>query len=130
MSFTELKLADLKKVSESFGVDISDVKTKQEVIARIEEEGISYQMYDKFLNSEKEDIQVSITEKKKREKLDKSNSVLIRMDRANLSYVSHGYTFTQEHPFMAMPEETAQDIFDKEEGFRLATPREANEFYS
>ena len=35
MSFTELKLTDLKQISDSFGVDISDIKTKQEVIARL-----------------------------------------------------------------------------------------------
>jgi hypothetical protein len=28
-----------------------------------------------------------------------------------------------------MDEATAQEIFDKEEGFRLATPKEVQEFY-
>jgi hypothetical protein len=52
------------------------------------------------------------------------------MTRANFRYDILGYTFTKEHPFMAMKEEDAQKIFDMEEGFRLATPREAQEFYS
>ena len=104
MSFTELKLADLKKVSDSFGVDISDIKSKNEIIARLEEEGVTYQMYDKFANSEKEEIKVPATEKKKREKLDMSNSVLVKMERDNLSYSANGYSFTREHPFVAMPE--------------------------
>jgi hypothetical protein len=41
-----------------------------------------------------------------------------------------GKTFTKEHPFVAMGKEDAQRIFDKEEGFRLATPAEVREFYN
>ena len=33
MSFTELKVTDLRKIADSFGVDTSGVKTKQEIIA-------------------------------------------------------------------------------------------------
>ena len=130
MSFTELKLPDLKKVADSFGVDISDVKSKVEVVARLEEECITWQMYDKFNNAEKEEIKVPAFEQKKREaKLTKGNSVLVKMERNNHSYQAIGYTFSQEHPFVAMPEKHAQNIFDTQVGFRLATPREAQEFY-
>jgi hypothetical protein len=41
-----------------------------------------------------------------------------------------GVTFTKEHPFVAVSEDIAQEIFDKEEGFRLASPREVQEYYS
>jgi hypothetical protein len=41
-----------------------------------------------------------------------------------------GKTFTKDHPFVAMSQSDAQKIFDKEEGFRLATPTEVKEFYS
>ena len=41
-----------------------------------------------------------------------------------------GFTFTKEHPFIAMSNEAAQAIFDKEEGFRLATPKEVQEYYN
>lgn len=130
MSFTELKLADLKKVSDSFGVDISNIKTKQEVIARLEEEGITYQMYSKFNDSKKEEIEIPEIEKKKREKIMKTqDAVLVKMDRSNHSFSTLGYSFSQEHPFVAMPESDAQAIFDVEEGFRIATPREAQEYY-
>jgi hypothetical protein len=56
--------------------------------------------------------------------------VLVRMTRANFRYDAMGFTFTDQHPFVAMSEETAQEIFDKEEGFRLATPKEAQDFYN
>jgi hypothetical protein len=52
------------------------------------------------------------------------------MDRENPSYSTHGYVFTQDHPFIAMSESDAQNIFDNEIGFRPATPREAQEFYN
>lgn len=52
------------------------------------------------------------------------------MTRANFRYDIMGHTFTKDHPFVAMKEEDAQKIFDVEEGFRLATPKEAQEFYS
>ena len=61
--------------------------------------------------------------------LDK-DSVLVRMTRANFRYDIMGYTFTKEHPFVAMKEEDAQEIFDREEGFRMATPREVQEYYN
>jgi len=131
MSFTELKLPELKKIADSFGVDISDIKTKNEVVSRLAEEGITWQMYDKFTNTEKEEVKVPAIEQKKRAaKLDKSNSVLVKMERNNHSYQAAGYTFTSQHPFVAMPEEIAQNIFDTQVGFRLATPREAQEFYN
>jgi len=132
MSFTDLKISDLKKVAETFGVDISEVKTKNEIVALIEEEGITYQMYDKFSNAEKQDVEVPAAEKQKREKkvLTKENSILVKMERANHSYQTLGYTFTQEHPFVAMPEDQANMVFDMETGFRVATPREAQEYYS
>ena len=58
-----------------------------------------------------------------------ADSILVRMTRENYRYDIHGHTFTKEHPFVAMPEEDAQKIFDTEEGFRLATPKEVQDFY-
>jgi hypothetical protein len=132
MSFTELKINELKKVAESFGVDLEGAKAKQEIIALLEEEGITYQMYSKFTEAEKADPEIPEFEKKQREKkiMKTSNAVLVKMDRMNHSYQTNGYTFTQEHPFVAMSESDAQSIFDSQSGFRLATPREAQEYYS
>jgi hypothetical protein len=52
------------------------------------------------------------------------------MTRENFRYDINGFTFTKEHPFIAMTEDNAQEIFDKEEGFRLATPKEVQEYYN
>ena len=132
MSFTSLKIGDLKKVAESFGVDITDAKTKPEIAALLEEEGVTYQMYEGIANIEKVDIEIPEIEKKKREKVLKTSdkSVLVKMERNNHSFNTAGYTFSQEHPFVAMSESDAQQIFDSQIGFRLATPREAQEYYA
>jgi hypothetical protein len=129
MSFEDLKLTDLKKVAESFGIDMPEKATKQSLILALQEEGITYEMYNKFSGAEKQDVKLD-DEPKKKIKLDKSKTVLVRMDRQNPSYSTYGYVFTQEHPFIAMTEDDAQRIFDNEMGFRPATPREAQEFYN
>jgi hypothetical protein len=132
MSFTELKIADLKQVAETFGVDAKSLKSKQEIVAVLEEEGISYDMYVKLQKIEKVDIEIPESEKRKREgkKAKPDNSMLVKMERMNHSFQTMGYTFSQQHPFVAMSEEDAQRIFDTQDGFRLATPREAQEFYA
>ena len=133
MSFTDLKITELRKAADSFGIDTKEFKTKPEIIAALEEEGISWQMYAKFDNAEKQDIEVPEIEKKKRESKimgKTANQVLVKMERMNHSYQVGVYTFSQEHPFIAMSETEAQKIFDTEDGFRLATPREAQEYYA
>ena len=57
-------------------------------------------------------------------------TMLVRMDRKNGIYETRGVTFTRDHPYALVDLDTAQDIFDNEEGFRPATPRELQEFYS
>lgn len=56
--------------------------------------------------------------------------ILVKMDRQNPHYEVCGKVFTKDHPFVLMSEVEAQRIFDTEHGFRVATPREASEYYS
>jgi hypothetical protein len=127
MSFNTMKTADLKKVADHFAVDLEDAKTKSAILSALEEEGITYEMYDKFLNAEtvKPDI---LDKPKKRES--SPNDVLVRMDRENAHYEVNGYTFTREHPFAVMHPDDAEFIFETQEGFRMATPREVQEYYN
>ena len=129
MSFDTLKITELKKVADSFGIDLPEKATKQSVILSLQDEGITWDMYAKFSGADKEEIKVD-EQPKKKVKLDKANTILVRMDRLNPSYSTHGYVFTQQHPFIAMSEDEAQTIFDTEIGFRPATPREAQDFYN
>jgi len=133
MSFNSLKLADLKNVADSFGVDLPSKISKNDLILLLEEEGITYQMYDKFANVEKEEVSAEVGQPA-RLNLSKENSILVKMDRENYSYQigtpQGAVTFTKEHPFVALPESVAQDVFDYHQGFRPATPREVQDYYS
>lgn len=129
MSFDTLKLNELKKVAESFGIDMPEKVTKQTIILALEEEGVTFDAYAKFSGAEQVEVKLE-DQPKRKTKLDKTNTILVRMDRSNPSYSTQGYTFTQQHPFIAMSEDDAQRIFDNEDGFRPATPREAQEFYN
>lgn len=131
MSFETLKVAELKKIAEDFAVDADGLKSKSDIIAALAEEGVTWAVYNKTLKdvAEAEDISDEILPKFDPKKDLAEDTVLVRMTRANFRYDILGHTFTSEHPFVAMREKQAQEIFDKEEGFRLATPKEVQEYY-
>lgn len=131
MTFETMKVAELRKIAEDFAVDTEGLKNKADIIAALSEEGVTYAVYAKTLDIKEEEAEMN--EEEVLPKPDKSqfkDNVLVRMTRPNFRYDILGYTFTKDHPFVAMKEEDAQKIFDVEEGFRLATPKEAQEYYS
>jgi hypothetical protein len=128
MSFDTLKVSELKTIAEGFGIELSEKPSKQSIILALQDEGITYDMYAKFSGADK--VELEEPKEMKKVTLDKSKTVLVRMDKQNPSYTVYGQTFTREHPFVAMSESEAQRIFDTEPGFRPATPREAQEFYN
>ena len=128
MSFDTMKISELKKVAQSFGIDLPEKVSKQEIILAMQDEGITYAEYAKFSDTEK--VELEQPKKQGKVSLEKGKTILVKMDKANPSYTVYGYTFTQQHPFVAMSEDEAQRIFDTEPGFRPATPREAQEFYN
>ena len=133
MSFETLKVAELKKIAEDFAVDIEGLKNKTEIIAALSEEGVTFSVYEKTILKMEDEAEYESPEvlpKFDPKKDQAKDEVLVRMTRANYRYDILGYTFVKEHPFIAMKEEDAQKIFDVEEGFRLATPKEAQEFYN
>jgi TusA-related sulfurtransferase len=122
-----MKVGQLKEVAEYFAVDLESAKTKNEIMAALEEEGVTFEMYAKFTEAETETIDVP---EKKAKKVASGDTVLVKMDRENARFEINGFTFTREHPFVAMSEEDADFIFSIEEGFRMATPREVQEYYN
>jgi hypothetical protein len=133
MSFETLKVSELKQVAEDFGVDAENLKNKKDIIAALAEEGVSWSVYAKtkqIAEDEQEDTSEEVLPKFDPKKENPEDTVLIRMTRANYRYDILGHTFTKEHPFVAMNKDQAQAIFDKEEGFRLATPKEVQDFYN
>ena len=136
MSFDVMKIDELKKVAEGFGVDLDGAKNKVEILSVLLEEGVTFDMYNKFVEAEREQIEeperVEEVVKQKPQDLKKQNKdkVLIKMERHNFTYQTYGHSFSKDHPFIAMSEKDAQTIFDNEQGFRMATPKEVQEFYS
>lgn len=130
MSFDTLKVGELKAIAEDFAVETEGLKNKQDIIAALSEEGVTYELYTKTLKDiedAKEEIEILPVFDPKAERTE--DTVLVRMTRANFRYDILGHTFTQEHPFVAMHKDSAQEIFDIEEGFRLATPKEVQDYY-
>jgi hypothetical protein len=132
MSFDTLKVKELKTLAADFAVDVDGLKNKADVIAALTEEGVTWSVYQgtlKNIENAKEDADEILPRLDPNQKLDE-DMVLVKMDRPNYRYDALGFTFTLEHPFVAMKPDVAQEIFDKEEGFRLATPREVQEYYN
>ena len=133
MSFETLKVSELKKIAEDFAVDTDGLKNKADIIAALSEEGVTWSVYNKTIEKmeeDEEDMSVEVLPKFDPKAEQPENTVLVRMTRANFRYDIMGFTFTKEHPFVAMNKDDAQKIFDKEEGFRLATPKEVQEYYN
>lgn len=131
MSFDTLKVGELRAIAEDFAVDTEGLKNKQDIIAALSEEGVTYAVYAKTLKDvedAKEEIEILPVFDPKQERSE--DTVLVMMTRANFRYDIMGHTFTNTHPFVAMNKDAAQQIFDKEEGFRLATPKEVQDYYS
>jgi len=127
MSFKDLKLTDLKAIAENFAIDMPQKVTKNDLILLLQEEGVTYEDYERFANVEKvkPDLPVRPTLN-----LNAEENILVKMDRENHSFQVGGVTFTREHPFMAVPKYFADELFMSNEGFRPATPREIQEYYS
>ncbi len=133
MSFETLKISELKKIAEDFAVETQGLKNKADIIAALAEEGVTWSVYSKTIKQIEEELENMDTEvlpKFDPKAEQPENTVLVRMTRDNFRYDIMGVTFTKEHPFVAMSRDDAQEIFDKEEGFRLATPKEVQEYYN
>lgn len=130
MSFSNLKLDELRKVADTFAVEHETAKNKADLIALLAEEGVSFDMYNKFTEAEKVEAEVDDRPVAKAPEPLSVGQVLVKMERMNPRYDVNEFTFTQDNPFIVMTEKKAQEIFDTQQGFRLATPKEAQEFYS
>ena len=130
MSFDTLKVAELKVIATDFAVDAEGLKNKKDIIAALAEEGVTWSVYQSTVEAIEKDTEEIEILPKFDPKAQPENTILVRMTRDNHRYDIHGYTFTKDHPFVAMSEEDAQKIFDTEEGFRLATPKEVQDFYN
>lgn len=140
MSFIKLNTDVLTQVADHFGVDIDDVEKtdkgepkRQPLIKAITSSGITWEMYKQAF-PDFEDLPEVKTEPTG-EKVEKSPvreepKVLLRMMRTNPLFEVRGYKFAKDHPFNAVNQSDAEYIISNYEGFRVALPSEAEEFYS
>lgn len=131
MSFETLKKEDLLKIAEEFGSDVKPSDTKAIIIATLNEDGVTWEQaaqLDKQVAEKdaelKADKKVADAEAKAQEE-----QQLLRMMRENGTFDIRGYRFTKSHPFAVVAASDAEWIVENVDGFRYATPREAQEFY-
>jgi len=114
MSFETLKVAELREIAENFAVDTDGIKSKADIIAALAEDGVTWTVYQKTLEKIKDANEDVFSTEEVLPRLDPKSvnaedTVLVRMTRENFRYDILGFTFTKEHPFVAMQEEQAQE---------------------
>ena len=130
MSFENLKIAELREVADAFGVDRSEAKTKKLLLAALAEDGVTSEDYAKFVDADKVEVEDAEVEAPKK-KVVTGPEILVKMNRENPTYEILGHRFTREHPYIAMSQEEAQEVFDHDpRGFVIATPAEVQNYYS
>jgi hypothetical protein len=137
MSFEDLKKDELLEAAEIFGTDVRPTSTKADIIAALLEDGIDYDTYEKFKAKDEDESEDSAEDEEKpaqkpakAKKEEKENVVLLRMTRLNGTFEIRGYRFTREHPYALVSERDADYLIEEIGGFRIASPREAKEFYN
>lgn len=137
-SFKDLTVAELEAVAEQFAVDLKTNMRKPAIIKEIEENGVTFDMYQALLEPaeeaiEDEDIDVVVApvtpQPAVEEEDDDADYVVVKMTRTNFTYQVRGYRFTRQHPYALVKEEDADYLIERDGGFRMASPREVREFY-
>jgi hypothetical protein len=124
---SKMKVAELREIAEANGVDHSEAKNKQELLALMAEEGVDDAFYASTVEAVEDDPMPAPAPAKPKTPAD----TLVFMNRANPTFEIKGHRFTSQHPYVAMSSDEAQEVFDFDpRGFRLATPNEVKEYYS
>lgn len=146
MSFSTLKVEDLKKVAEFFVVDVEAADedkgpTKKELLAALSagDDPVTWDQYkeiylpaveagnDKPVEDEDDDVEPAPAPV---DKYADSEKVLIKYERKNPTFEILDFTFTTRHPFASVPAEVAEHLVRNVEGFRLALPSELKDYYN
>lgn len=133
MSFQKINKDDLLRMAtEEFGIEFTNVNpSKPEIIAALGESGVTWDMakkFDKTIAAEAVIVEAEVAQENAALKAAEPQT-LLRMQRENSTYEIRGYKFTKEHPYGIVSESDAEWIVENDQGFRYATPREAQEFY-
>jgi hypothetical protein len=130
---------ELVAYADEFGVEVKHSWTKKAVAKAFAEDGVTVALINGFKPDTAEELKEAglqpVTPGELEpapvvEVADEDDLVLVRMTRANRSYEVRGHRYTTEHPFALVTEATADFLIEVETGFRMATPKEAREYYS
>lgn len=115
MSFKLKNKEELIGIGAAFNVVLEPDQTKNEMLEELEKQEVTWDMWK---------------EKQEQEQEERSEMVLLKMERANRTYETHGARFTHDHPYVLVTRQQADQILGTEDGFRMASPQEAERFYS
>lgn len=139
MSFKKVPRAELLRTAQDdFAVEVDKSWPKGKIIEALDESGVDFEMYldhnpdarEKYTDVPKEVVQSPVVKTAPPVEDENQRKVLIKMERENGLYEIGKYRFTKTHPYVLVNEDDAERIILHEEGFRQATPRELQEFYS
>ena len=126
-SFNDLDRSQLEAAASTFGVTIDGRWNDATLAGKLIEAGITMDQIE-GAKGVLESTPSAAIEMFSEEKSGDTRAV-VKMERPNRSYSVLGYKFTNEHPYVVMPEEDALWITDTVDGFRVAHPTEAAKFY-
>lgn len=141
MSFSKMEKSDLLTVAETFGVEVDGRWGEERIRTEILGDGITWDMWEEAnasvipelldeVEPEPEEEEPEPVKQETTQRFKARNSVeLLKMERWNPTFSILGYKFEREHPFVLVKPEDAEWIMAHEEGFRIATPEEAEAFY-
>lgn len=143
MSFKKLNKAELVAAVDAFALDV-EVLEPEVIRDALEDSGVTAEMFvemfpdtaSKFKTKKaKADNPKNVVVDEPR-KFVASSDYLVKMVRKNpyfevASKERPGFVFkfTKDHPYNLMGPEDAEHVLSGEEGFRIATPKELQDFY-
>ncbi len=133
-------LNELKELCEAFEITYSKNARKQDIIEAINEAKVTWEMYEesskslfdytpepKIDHKDAEEKQLKAPEIKETKV---ETRILLKMISGRGAYLSRGYLFTMDEPFVFVPEEIAKKILSRsEDEIREATAEEVKQFY-
>lgn len=130
MSLDKLKKDELQTAVEYFGGEYEESDKKADLLRRLDEDGVTWEMYKASELYKSDDEEEIAPEEPKAAAPAPEKNTLVKMNRANPTFEVRGYRFTRQHPFVPTTEDDADWIVENVDGFAIASPKEVREFYS
>lgn len=140
MSFNTLKYFSLQKAARIMAIDIKDCKTKEEILNKFDDHGVTYADYEKALletgaaeDAVKKPVKaVSIMDETKSDVVSPKSDekMLVTMAIMRGAYKVKHHLFELEKPFLLLNKDEAVSIIANSRGnLREASPKEVADYY-